>query len=239
MSSDATLVFTPFGDDVIAHRAIEMAVRFNKPYLQILLSKVKGDNLGQYIAKWLTRRRKIKMQDVSMSWPPAKCVLNVTGDKEIHALVARTLVEVFGLVKGEPFILPFSPDTVEADNARASRGSDNQAETPQEIDAVAVYDPSTMDEAVDTVLGVLSDHVKAEMLLYRTASELEEAAHFGLALWIRNSMIRSNPNRRLLLADYCGRAIDDSQIDDFRIEFAGAEILSRVWDRLRADAAEF
>ena len=239
VSSDATLIFSAFGEDVIALRTVEFATKLNKPYLLILTSKTKPDYRGQEIPGWLTNRRKVRRQVAMACWPPAQCVLNVTGEREssypgIHDLVMTALVEVIGIVNEEPVILPCLSNSDGDSDLRTSKANDASTESRSKSIDDAQYHPSTLEEAAEIVLGLIPVQEKEEILLYKTVEAFQGEIHFGLALWIRNAMAYQNRNWRLLMADATGHEIDSSEEAAQCAEYLDDAIVRRLWEKLHA-----
>ena len=83
--------------------------------------------------------------------------------------------------------------------------------------------PKTMDEAVDFVLARLSDEDKEE--LRKTPKEGLSEHHFGLGMWIRNTLRLWDTKIDIL-----------EPIDELRMmpaDMVSMRIIERVWERLQ------
>ena len=234
VDSDATLIFS-YGDlEGGSLKTAEFAKKHGKPWLHVDLSKSNRQQAVDAVVQWLK------------SSCPAECVLNVAGSREskspgIRGVVKARLIDVISQANGTLFY-PIEDDAPSDDEdygafaVTHSAGDEELTEllrkSRQEAEAIPMYHPKTIAEAVKIVLDALSPEAKAE---FRQSSDKEEFCldcHFGIALWIRNAMIHRNENIVDLYADV-QKGCREGRWDGYpEADSVSGVIVGLVWDAL-------
>lgn len=228
VDSDATLIFS-YGDlEGGSLKTADFAKKHGRPWLHVDLSKSDRQQAVDAVVQWLKASC------------PAECVLNVAGSREskspgIRGVVKARMIDVISQANGTLFY-PIRDDDPSDDD---DDGGDTAGTTPGAIDeaaAIPLYHPKTLAEAVGILLEALNTETKDWVRASADRDGFRLDCYFGMAMWIRNSMIHGNRNIIDLYADFqkgCreGRWDGVAEPDD-----VSGVIVGLVWDALHGKA---
>lgn len=231
--SDVTLVFTygqPQGEALLT---VQSAQRLRKPHLHVDLNSGAGrkEQVGRII-RWI------------QASCAGACIVNVAGQLEseafgIRGVVMAWMVDVISGINGtlfypipEDFPVDDEGDTP-ADVVDAYPSPRNQEDAVPQQQSTTLYHPRSIEEAVQTVLDVLSPD-RLDAIRAQTLEEFTSFAHFGLAMGVRNSMIYRNENISNLMADFQRGQRAGQWEGEPEPDAVSRVIVELVWARLRS-----
>ena len=226
VDSDATLILTMGPLSGGSKRTMDFANKHNKPCLHIAIDQYSRTDITNFVCRWFEG-------DITELTPPFKCILNVAGNRESKALgiqqkVMILMVDILTAISG----LSYYPLSDEYVTEYADESGDNLSDMVVETaDPLILHHPKTINEAVDIVLNELSDENKGS-IRKQDKDEFVINAHFGLGLFVRNTMIHQNKNQVDLMADYQKRFCGDTDWIPVDADTVSGVIVGGVWDEL-------
>ena len=227
VDSDATVIFTMGALEGGSKKTAQYAIKHKKPFLHIDLKNKGCNEVVQLITKWLEESC------------PKNCTLNVAGSRgskapTLHSAVMVRMVDVISKVNGKlfyPLPVGYMPSYKgqEFDNVLQSVLLNKSPNTKP-----CIFSPKTLDEAIEIVVKKMSAKSRKSIKDNPDKDAFITEQHFGMGLWVRNSLIHQNQNQIDLMADYqrvCGieslngyPPVDPDEVSGY--------IVGLVWERL-------
>ena len=228
VDSDATLIFSCGDLEGGSLKTADFARKHHKPWFHIDLAMQDRQQTVNAVVEWLATKC------------PAECVLNVAGSREskspgIYGVVKARMVDVISAANGKLFY-PIGDDASAADDdeeAAVGEAAELKIQIKRaEENHNILYHPKTIEDAVRTVLDALPPESKEEIRGMTDKDKFSLDCHFGLAMWVRNSMIHLNENRIDLYADIQKGCREGKWSVMAEPDSVSGLICMRVWDAL-------
>jgi hypothetical protein len=227
VDSDATVIFTMGALEGGSLKTAQYAKKHDKPCLHLDLEGMSRKESVQSIVKWLQESC------------PSDCILNIAGSRgskapSLQSAVMVRMVDVISKVNGTLFY-PLCDGYMASDTGREFDGVlQNVMLNKSPNTKPRIFSPKTIDEAVDIVVKKMSAKSRESIRDNPDKDGFITEQHFGMGLWVRNSLIHQNPYMLDLMADYQrGQGIDKwTGYPPAEPDTVSAAIVGLVWERL-------